>query len=282
MAEKLHTLIGKLGPPLVVLLVTALSIVLGVTVYPFGAPPITSAATRLIAAAAPVEQCYAWDVFNGTGLDADGLNVRLTGVQSIASIYAGDANPLGAPRPGGRYDVASGSYLLDLGTNAVTIAAGESVRVGLCSPNVLASARMQWLSGAGALGTVMNLPIVTWRWLSLDVLQVQVQNTAATPMTLLDLRLLSPETHPAVDDLESAGAANLDTAGAGLEEPALLAPNAVLTLRLPLAAEGPAPRAPIAFAVEWAEGDDLAATDTAYIVAGVPDAIRTFLPAISR
>jgi hypothetical protein len=54
----------------------------------------------------------------------------------------------------------------------------------------------------------------------------------------------------------------------------LLAPNAVLTLRLPLAAEGPAPRAPIAFAVEWAEGDDLAATGTAYIAAGVPDAIR--------
>jgi hypothetical protein len=282
MAEKLRTVIGKLGLPFVALMVMALSIALGVTVYPFGAPPITSAATGQIVAAAPMEQCYAWDVFNGTGLDADGLNVRLTGVQSVTSVYTGDANPLGAPRSGSGYDVASGSYLLDLGANAVTIAAGESVRVGLCSLNVVTSARMQWLSGAGALGAAVQLPTVTWHWLSLGELQVQVQNKAAMAVTLLDLRLLSPETQPAVDDLESAGAANLDTAGAALEEPALLAPNEVLTLRLPLAAEGPAPGAPIALAIEWAEGEDLATTATAYITADVPDAIRTFLPAISR
>ena len=87
-----------------------------------------------------VEHCYAWDVFNGTGLDADGLSVRLTGVQSVSTVYTGDANPLGEPRPVSGFDAPTGSYLLDLGDNAVTVAPGDSTRVGLCSPNAVSGA----------------------------------------------------------------------------------------------------------------------------------------------
>ena len=244
------------------------------------APAALPAARRL--PPTPVEHCYAWDVFNGTGLDADGLSVRLTGVQSVSTVYTGDANPLGEPRPVSGYDAPTGSYLLDLGANAVTVAAGDSTRVGLCSPNTVTAATMQWLSGEDPLGDALNPPAVTWQWISLSEVEVAVHNTAAAPVTLLDLRLLSPETQPAADDLEGTEVDNLNTGGAALEDPVLLDANAVFTMRLPLAADGPAPGDPVALSVEWAVGDDLAASSTAYVAAGVPDAIRTYLPAISH
>ena len=144
----------------------------------------------------PIEHCYAWDVFNDTGLDADGLSVRLTGVQSVSTVYTGDANPLGEPRPVSGYDAPTGSYLLDLGANAVTVMAGDSTRVGLCSPNTVTATTMQWLSGEDPLGDPLDPPSVTWQWISLSEVAVAVHNTAAAPLTLIDLRLLSPRRSP--------------------------------------------------------------------------------------
>ena len=203
-------------------------------------------------------------------------------MQSVSTVYTGDANPLGEPRPISGYDAPTGSYLLELGANALTVTPGDSTRVGLCSPNTVTAATMQWLSGVDPLGSPLYPPIVTWQWISLGEVEVAVHNTAAAPVTLLGLRLLSPETQPAADDLEGTEVDNLNTGGAALEDPVLLGANAVLTVRLPLAAAGPAPGDPVALAVEWAEGDDLAASSTAYVAAGVPDAIRTYLPAISH
>lgn len=288
MAAKLSALAGRVGPPLglalaAALLATVLAVAFGIAMHPFGAHATTGAAAGGAADAdTPVEHCYAWDVFNGTGLDADGLTVRLTGVQSVSTVYTGDANPLGEPRPVSGYDAPTGSYLLDLGANAVTVAAGDATRVGLCSPNTVTAATMQWLSGEDPLGDALNPPAVTWRWISLSEVEVDVRNTAAAPLTLLDLRLLSPETQPAADDLEGSEVDNQNTGGAALEDPVFLDANAVFTMRLPLAADGPAPGDPVALSVEWAEGDDLAASATAYVTAGVPDAIRTYLPAISH
>ncbi len=313
MAAKLTALAGRVGPPLglalaAALLATVVAVAFGIAMHPFGAHAVTGAAVggatgsagssaggsadqalsvlpaneAAAAADTPVEHCYAWDVFNGTGLDADGLSVRLTGVQSVSTVYTGDANPLGEPRPVSGYDAPTGSYLLDLGANAVTVMAGDSTRVGLCSPNTVTAATMQWLSGADPLGDSLDPPSVTWQWISLSEVAVAVHNTAAAPVTLLDLRLLSPETQPAAGDLEGTEVDNLNTGGAALEDPVLLDANATVTVRLPLAADGPAPGDPVALAVEWAEGDDLAASSTAYVAAGVPDAIRTYLPAISH
>ena len=204
-------------------------------------------------------------------------------MQSVSTVYTGDANPLGEPRPISGYDAPTGSYLLDLGDNAVTVAPGDSTRVGLCSPNAVTGATMQWLSGEGPLGDALNPPAVTWRWLSLSEVEVDVRNTAAAPLTLLDLRLLSPETQPAADDLEGSEVDNLNTGGAALEDPVLLDANAVVTVRLPLAADGPTPRVtPWHWPSNGPSGDDLAASSTAYVAAGVPDAIRTYLPAISH
>ena len=309
MAAKLTALAGRVGPPLgmalaAALLATVLAVAVGIALHPFGAPAVIGAATGsatgsvtgaasgaagqapaappAVTVGTPVEHCYAWDVFNGTGLDADGLSVRLTGVQSVSTVYTGDANPLGEPRPVSGFDAPTGSYLLDLGGNPVTVAPGDWTRVGLCSPNAVTGATMQWLSGANPVGDSMSPPAVTWKWISLDEVEVAVHNTAATPVTLLTLRLLSPETQPTADVLAGTEVDNLNTGGAALEDPVLLAANAVLTVRLPLAADGPAPGDPVALAVEWAEGDDLAASSTAYVTAGVPDAIRTYLPAISH
>ncbi len=317
MAAKLSALAGRVGPPLglalaAALLATVLAIVFGIAFgiakHPFGAHAVTGAAAggatssvadpvggpadhalsalpanaSAAAADTPVEHCYAWDVFNDTGLDADGLSVRLTGAQRVSPAYTGDANPLGEPRPVSGYDAPTGSYLLDLGANAVTVMAGDSTRVGLCSPNTVTAATMQWLSGEDPLGDPLDPPSVTWQWISLSEVAVAVHNTAAAPLTLLDLRLLSPETQPAAADLEGTEVDNLNTGGAALEDPVLLDANAVFTMRLPLAADGPAPGDPVALSVEWAVGDDLAATSIAYVAAGVPDAIRTYLPAISH
>ena len=299
MAAKLSALAGRVGPPLglalaAALVATVLGVALGIALHPFGAHAVTSPdtgaagqadATGAVSGAladTAVEHCYAWDVFNGTGLDADGLSVRLTGVQSVSTVYTGDANPLGEPRPVSGYDAPNGSYLLDLGANAVTVAAGDSTRVGLCSPDSVTAATMQWLSGADPLGDVLNPPAVTWHWISLSEVEVSVRNTAAAPVTLLDLRLLSPETQPVADDLEGTEVDNLNTGGAALEGPVLLDANAVFTMRLPLAADGPAPGDPVALSLEWAEGDDLAASSTAYVAAGVPDAIRLYLPVLSH
>ncbi len=290
MAEKLTALAGRVGPPLALalasaLLATALVAAWGIAVSSFGRPASTRAATSettsTAAAFASTEQCYAWDVVNATGEEADGLSIRLMGVQTITNVYVGEANPFGVPRPGSGYDAADGSYEFDLGMNAVTAAAGESVRVGVCTPNAVASAHMQWLAGATALGAGVNPLAVTWRWPSLDEMQVEVKNTTGTTVTILGVSVLSPETKLTVDDLDTAVAMNLDTA-AEVEEPALLAPGGVLSSLLPLLAGGPGHGEPVLLSVEWAEGDDLSDTATVYVAASVPAEIQMFLPAISR
>lgn len=230
-------------------------------------------------AAAGTQQCYAWDVFNATGADADGLRVRLTGVQSVATVYAGDANPLGGPRAGSGYDAASDSYVLEFGQNAATVAAGETVKVGVCTPDVAAGAGMQWLAGAAALGDAVSPPAVAWQRSGPEGADVQVKNTGGVPITVVGVRLLATDDAPALDDLDEAAAGNLAAGGDGLETPAMLGPSAAITLPLAL---GSASSEPVVVAVEWADGDDLAATSTAYLAAEVTAGSQLFLPAISR
>jgi hypothetical protein len=264
------------------LLATLLLAVLAVAVQPFGAPAVTRAANVPDAAEAGGEQCYAWEIFNATGADADELSIRLTGVQNVTSVYTGDANPFGEPRAGSGYDAGSNSFLLDFGVNAVTVAAGEVVKAGMCTPDTVQAAQIQWLAGTTPLGASSNLPALTWNWPSAGTLQVQLTNTTGVSVTVLGLRLLSPEEQLGIDDLDAAVAANQDPAGAELEEPTLLAPGAVFTLDLPLAAEGPGRGEPVLLAVEWAEGEDLSATTSAYIATTVRTPEQLFLPAVRR
>jgi len=260
------------------LLATGLGLALGVALQLPATPAITAAAPG--AATAGAEQCYVWVVFNATGVDADGLRVRLAGVQTVTSVYSGDANPLGSARPGGGYDASSASYMFDLGQNAVTVAAGESVQVGVCTPDRVASAHMQWLAGASAVGDEMHPLGVTWDWLGSSGIQVRLKNSAATSVTVFGLRLLAPGIEFTLDEVEESVVSNLGAA-AELEEPMLLGPGGEFSQTLALVAEGPGRNEPVVLAVEWVAEDDLATSAAAYIATRVA-ADRVYLPFVLR
>ena len=51
----------------------------------------------------PNRYCYNWDFLNNTGDDANGLRIRLAGIQTVTDIYTGTLNTFGEPDSGSGY-----------------------------------------------------------------------------------------------------------------------------------------------------------------------------------
>ena len=96
----------------------------------------------------PDRYCYTWQVFNGTGQDANDLHVRLQSMVNVSQVYTGSYNTFGPADSSSGYDSAADVYKLNF-SNA-TVAAAETMLVGLCSDH-----------GTLALGA-SNPPALYW------------------------------------------------------------------------------------------------------------------------
>jgi hypothetical protein len=278
MLYKLVAFARKLGPPLALavaatLLVTGLGVALN---RPISPSALAGASTGASTSDPP--QCYAWDVANNTGFDADGLSAQFDGVIAVTEVYTGAANPLGEPRAASGYDAVNDRYTLLLGANAATIGAGDSVRAGFCTPTPVTLANLTWLSGTVALLPNTVPPVLAWHWLSAGLLEAEVHNTTGVAATVLSLEVLAPAAPVTLDDLDPAVVASFNLAAAGLDEPVALGPTAVLPRTLTLT--GLNAGDPIVLVMQWSTDEDLANINTAYVATSVPG--RLYLPNVRR
>jgi len=61
----------------------------------------------------PNRYCYTWQVFNGTGQDANDLHVRLQSMVSVSQVYTGSYNTFGPADSSSGYDSAADVYKLN-------------------------------------------------------------------------------------------------------------------------------------------------------------------------
>lgn len=271
---------GRLGPPLLAVLLAGL--VLSAVAAVSAVPPVTGSRIELAMATPSSEQCYAWEATNGTGQSADGLRVELTGVQTTTQLYTGAGNPFGEAGTGTGYDAGNDRYVLVLGTNAAEVGSSESIRVGACTPQVVSAVHFQWLTGGSVLSPTASAPSLAWTWPAPDALEVQVSNTTGVTITLLTLQVLTPESAIDIDNLNAEVAAHIQFADAELAEPMQLAPSAVLSSTFAFPADVTATERPALFAVQWVEGDDLAAVNTFVAQTSAPELPHIYLPAVNR
>jgi len=279
MTRQFLKLIGKLGPPLVVVLLAGL-LLTGLTVVHSAQPALGSRAELAIAAGS--EQCYTWEAVNGTDQDADGLHIELTGVQTVTQLYTGDANPFGEAGAASGYDPGNNRYTVVLGGNGVVVASGEAVRIGVCTPQVVSATRFAWEAGTTVLAPDATAPALAWGWPAGDTLDLQFSNTTGVTITLFALQLLDPGTALDLDSLDGAIAAQIPSAGEGITETLELAPGSVVSSTFTFAVDPEVTDVAILFAAQWAEGEDLAVTSALYAQTTAPALPHVYLPAVNR
>jgi len=222
--------------------------------------------------------CFAWDFANTTGLDADGLMLRLQGNHTVSAVYTETLNPFFGLDTG--YEGGTDSYRLVF-TDGVAYDS-DRVHVGLCTN--LANARLStapnaldWTQG---ISTVQPAPLmagVELNWLAADQLTVNLVNEQAITVTLDNFVLLDAEVALSLDDLIGDIAATLPLAGEGITEPITLAPNATYSMTFTDLLRGHGYVVDAQLSAE----DDPFTTVQVFAQTGLPP-YRTYLPIITK
>jgi hypothetical protein len=214
------------------ILMLALLVTQGVAARAPTSPPSTMPLIRNAITIAPEEPyCYGWDLSNTTGVDVDGLTLRLQGNHAVSAIYTDTLNPFFGLDTG--YEGGTDSYRLVF-TDGLAYDS-DLVHVGLCTD--LSYARLstaphalEWTQG---ISTVQPAPLmagVELNWLSADQLAVNLVNAQAVTVTLESFNLLDAEVALPLADLTGDIAATLPLAGEAITEPIELAPNAATSV----------------------------------------------------
>lgn len=238
MKRTLSPSLGLLGPPLAALLALLLAGLLLAVLLLARSLALPGAAAAQ--ATQPVS-CYAWSFINQTGLDADGLDLDLTGIATVTQVYTGAANPFGPPADAN----AAGSVLtLSFGGEPPTTTVGPSdpVQMGVCAPGALQGATFTWRSGGADVPPPLVAPRLAWSWPASDTLHLQVTNGSAVSLTLVALDVLDPGADLSLDDLDAAIASVLPLVAQAITEPVDLLPGAGVsaTVSLDAGADPPA------------------------------------------
>jgi hypothetical protein len=152
----------------------------------------------------PDEYCYAWGFGNNTGYDANGIRLRLDGLQSISQVYTGTLNPFGDLDPSSGYDGGTDTYRFNFDNGYASDS--DQVQLGLCADqpqlrlSTLASAAV-WLSGTMPLPSSPLFAGIEFDWQARDQVTVTVVNEQALTMTLESAVALQPEVLLPLDDL---------------------------------------------------------------------------------
>ena len=174
----------------------------------------------------PDRYCYTWQVFNGTGQDANDLHVRLQSMVNVSQVYTGSYNTFGPADSSSGYDSAADVYKLNF-SNA-TVAAAETTLVGLCSEyRTLALGAsnppaLYWSADGVALDPAPLFIGVDWDWRRPHNLHLGLVNSGNMTVTLLSLYVLDPGTKLALEDLNGDVASGLapvsDMTGGGVSQ----------------------------------------------------------------
>lgn len=173
--------------------------------------------------------CANFDFLNNTGLDVNGLHVRLNGVKNIGSTYTGPDNPFGLPDASSGYITATNIYQLNF--IGGTVFASDLVHIGLCTdaPVLLLDQQtglpnFYWTQDGSQ---VLPNPLFTglqWDWLTPSNLRIHIVNGQPITFTLNTLTLLDAGVPLALDDLNDAGVGGLPAVQDWLATPQILAP----------------------------------------------------------
>lgn len=271
--------IRLLGPPLAALIALLLAVLLLAL--------FLLARNALALQGAPAAQalrppsCYAWSLINQTGLEADGLELALTGLPTVTAVYTGAGNPFGAPAG---VHVAGGGVMLEFAAAPPTsIFPADPVQMGLCAPGTLAGAVFTWRSGATDLAPALVAPGLAWVWPATDTLALEAANSSPLSLTLLALNVLDPGVGLTVDDLDASVAAVLPLVAEAITVPVDLLPGTSVAASVALDAGADPPQVGKRYLVhaQWAEyGDPAAAYD--FFVLAQEASPRVLLPLISR
>ncbi len=181
---------------------------------------ITNASVLVV----PDRYCYNWDFLNNTGLDANGLSIRLAGVVTYSAVYTGAMNPFGAPDPASGYDAGARAYTLIFSNG--TALAGTPVQLGLCTDQTVlaldpggATPPFTWFVDGQPQAAKPPFAGLAWRWLYRTRLQVQLTNDPQVSMTLMTLNLLDGGDKLSLDDLNEQVAAGLPLVGVLAQDP---------------------------------------------------------------
>lgn len=198
----------------------------GLAVRAGASPP---AAASAIAPEDPY--CFAWDFANYTGLDVDGLTLRLQGNHAVSAVYTDTLNPFFALDTG--YEGGTDSYRLVF-TDGIAYDS-DLVHVGLCTD--LAYGRLSTapnaLNWTQSVSTVQPAPLmagIELTWLAADQLAVNLINEQAMTLTVDSFVLLDAEVPLSLIDLTGDIVATLPLAGEAITAPITLAPNAAYSV----------------------------------------------------
>ncbi len=157
--------------------------------------------------------CYTWQVFNGTGQDADDLHVRLQSIVNVSQVYTGSYNSFGPADSSSGYDSAADVYKLNF-SNA-TVAAAETMLVGLCSDHGTLAlgpsnpSPIYWSANSVPLDPAPLFVGLNWDWRKPHSLNIGLVNSGNMTVTLLSLYVLDPGTKLALEDLNGDVASGL-------------------------------------------------------------------------
>ncbi len=222
--------------------------------------------------------CFAWDLSNYTGVDVDGLTLRLQGNHAVSAVYTDTLNPFFGLDTG--YEGGTDSYRLVF-TDGLAYDS-DLVHVGLCTdlPYARLSAAPNALDWTQGISTVQPAPLIVGvelSWLSTDQLAVNLINEQTLTVTLDNFVLLDAEVALSLDDLIGDIAATLPLAGEGITEPITLAPNAAYSVTFTDLLRGHG----YAIEAQLSAEDDAFNNVRVFAQTGLPP-YRTYLPLIRR
>jgi hypothetical protein len=188
------------------------------------------------AAESPGRFCYAWGLLNNTGVDADGLQARFKGVQTISSVYAGSFNPFGEPLPSSGYNPKSDSYFLQFEGGLAF--AGDPVTLGFCTASATARAGsdawpVSWWEAGSPSAPAPRLVGIRWVWDGGAGALIDLYNDQSDPLTIMMANLLDPGEALALDDLTGDVVRGLPVLAELISEPLPLAGNGLVSLSYP-------------------------------------------------
>ena len=161
----------------------------------------------------PDRYCYTWQVFNGTGQDANDLHIGLQSMVNVSQVYTGSYNTFGPADSSSGYDSAADSYKLNF-SNA-TVAPAETMLVGLCSDHGTLAlgpsnpSPLYWSADGVPLDPAPLFIGLDWNWRSPHSLHLGLVNSGNVTVTLLALNMLDPGNKLALEDLNGDVASSL-------------------------------------------------------------------------
>ncbi len=240
----------------VVLTVASVILLLALLVAPGAAAhePVARAPTSPPVFQPPSRYCYSWDFNNSTGLDATGVQLHLSDIQTPTEVYTDTLDPFGDPDPSSGYDPGTNTYRLNFG-NGVAYNS-DRVQLGLCTDQ--AHLRLDpvdgalWFSDTTPLAPAPLFAGIEFNWLARDQVTVNIVNEQDTTMTLDSAIGLQPDVWLPLTDLTPDIAQQLPLVTELITEPVTLPPLAFQSFDVQLAALNQ----PIVFEVSLSREDD--------------------------